>query len=901
LRVIGKAEVDGKFQYTASGTLTDKKPAIVNSSGQAEQVFSTIQQLGDRVFASSNNVNFIASCYDSNSNRIVYVYQDVTNNTYGTAVVGEIIGDTISFGTPVVFNSSANTANINCEFNSTNNKIFIIYVKSPTSYGRGRIGTVDPSDNSISFGAETQWENEGGVNTVRPGMTYHSNGDKMVVTYREGGSDIKIAMLSASGTTMALEGSLVDVSTAGGDAGNVSLESTSGTRGFVSYFQNSPANAHVKAYTISGTTITLSSSAYQFNAGSTSDIAHSHDPRLDRTLICYKDGGNNGYGTIVPILINGTGASASVTVGSEFVFASQAVDQTDTAYDIKRLHHFIFYRDAANDGRVQKVLANLTASPASVNTGSVSSISMDNTLLNDGMGMGTITYDSTNNKLFCGEKYTAQDGPAARILVPGDDYIGARSQIAATSSGNNCAIVHDTNADRVVIFYKDSNDNNYTKARVGTCTATGITALGTPVTAIQQNGTYHDATFDSSTNRVVLVVSANSTNYTNVGVVDPSDNSITFGGIQQLDANQNSPGYNSIVFETVGNRVVIGYKRFGGDSKVYFKSGVVNTGTNQLTMDTALGSPVDPGFGGVNGGVAMSYHPTHQGILVAYSDTTNNNYGTANVLKYDAGSATKLNIGTDFIFQSASVTSVSVESETRYGRNMIQYKRDSNGYGEARGALMDVPNSTVAYGGSGYYYTGTGTPLGLRYIPHGDIFAMFHRDGSNKLFYSYWKFKDGKTINDFIGTSLSSGATRAGQFTDYRWFNHYAAALMAPWSGSIYHPTHKKTYCLVDDTVTLYGQILDTSETNLKASNFIGFSDGTYTNGQSATIQNGGIISNQSNLTPGKTYYLYRNGNLNTISEVDHIRTSSGTGDEFGEQNIAAGIATSATELLVKG
>ena len=185
MRVIGKAEVDGKFQYTANGTLTDKKPAIVNSSGQAEQVFSTIQHLGDRVFVSDNNCNYVRSCYDSNSNRIVYIYQDTDNNTYGTAVVGEIIGDTISFGTPVVFNSSANTVNMNCEFNSTNNKIFVIYVKSPTSYGRGKIGTVDPSDNSISFGAETQWEDQGGMNSTRPGMTYHSNGDKMVVTYRE--------------------------------------------------------------------------------------------------------------------------------------------------------------------------------------------------------------------------------------------------------------------------------------------------------------------------------------------------------------------------------------------------------------------------------------------------------------------------------------------------------------------------------------------------------------------------------------------------------------------------------------------------------------------------------------------------------------------------------------------
>lgn len=903
MRVIGKTDVDGEFQVTASGTLTDKKPAIVNSSGQAEKLFSTFQQLGDRVFVSDDVHNYVVSCYDSNSNRIVYVYQ-IANSGYGAAVVGEIIGDTISFGTPVVFNSSSGTVNMNCEFNSTNNKIFVIYVKSPTSYGRGKIGTVDPTDNSISFGSETQWENQGGVNTTRPGMTYHSNGDKMVVTYREGGGDIKIAMLSASGTTMALEGSLVNVTTFNADAGDVNFETAGSNKGFVSYFRNSPQSAYVRAYTISGTTITLSTNSYAINSDSTSHLVHSLDTRINRTLVCYKDGQNNGYGTIVPINISGSGASASVTVGSEYVFASQAVDQLDTAYDTKRLHHFIFFRGSTNNGTVQKVLANLTASPAFIRTGSVNSSSMDNIPINENMGMGTITYDSTNNKLFVGEKYTAQDGPAARILVPGDDYIGNRQQIATTSPGSTeKAIVYDSNADRVVIVYRDSNDSYRCKAVVATCTATGITSLGTPALVYNGNTTsYIGATFDSSTNRVVVIWSENNTNYTHIGVVDPSDNSIAFGiSPQQLDPNQNSPIYNSIVFSTAGNRVVVGYRRNGGDYKQYFRSGVVNTGNNTITWDTLM----DPSFGNLSGGVAMTYNTTHQGILLAYRDSTNNNYGTANILKYDAGSATKLGLGNDAVFQSEAISGVSVESETRYGRSLIQYERDSNGYGEARGVLLDVPNLTVSFGGSGYYYTGSGEPQGLRYLPDGDVFALFHRDSSNKLFYVYWKFTEGGSINDFKELSLSSGNSASEQFTDYRWFNHYDAALTTRWGGTVYNPTQKKTYCLVEGSSTLYMQILDTSRTNLKiirtdtvstiGDNFIGFSKGAYTNGQTATMQSVGVLDNQSGLIPGKTYYLKRNGNLSTTPEkVNNIAA-------IGTAEVVAGIAISATELLVKG
>ena len=436
--------------------------------------------------------------------------------------------------------------------------------------------------------------------------------------------------------------------------------------------------------------------------------------------------------------------------------------------------------------------------------------------------------------------------------------------MASTTASSYCSIVYDSNADRVVIFYRDSNDGNKCKAVVGTCASTGITSLGTPINCSSgQAVSYMGTAFDSNANRVVVHFASNNTNYSCVGTVDPSDNSISFGTggngtIQQVDqVNSQDAIYTNVVFSTAGNRVVFAFRRNAGDYKQYFRSGVINPSTNLIAFDTQL----DPSFGNLAGGVAMSYNTTHQGILLAYRDSTNNNYGTANILKYDAGSATKLGLGNDTIFQSEAVSGISVESETRYGRSLIQYERDSNGYGEARGVLLDVPNLTLSLGGSGYYYTGSGEPQGLRYLPDGDVFALFHRDGSNKLFYVYWKFTEGGSVNDFKELSLATANAASEQFTDYRWFNHYDAALMPRGEGSIYNPIQKKTYCLIDNTAAvLYGQILDTSRTNLKiirtdtvstiGDNFIGFSKGAYTNGQTATMQNVGVLDNQSSLIP---------------------------------------------------
>ena len=72
--------------------------------------------------------------------------------------------------------------------------------------------------------------------------------------------------------------------------------------------------------------------------------------------------------------------------------------------------------------------------------------------------------------------------------------------------------------------------------------------------------------------------------------------------------------------------------------------------------------------------------------------------------------------------------------------------------------------------------------------------------------------------------------------------------------------------------------------TNLTSENFIGISDGAYTNGQTATIQVTGAVDDaQSGLTPGQAYYVQDDGTLG----------ESGT--------VFAGTAVAATKLIVRG
>jgi hypothetical protein len=76
------------------------------------------------------------------------------------------------------------------------------------------------------------------------------------------------------------------------------------------------------------------------------------------------------------------------------------------------------------------------------------------------------------------------------------------------------------------------------------------------------------------------------------------------------------------------------------------------------------------------------------------------------------------------------------------------------------------------------------------------------------------------------------------------------------------------------------------ASTNLTSENYIGISDGTYTNGQTATVQLIGSVDDaQSGLTPGSKYYVQNDGTLSTTA---------------GNPSVLAGTAVATTKLKVK-
>ena len=182
MRIIGNdPSVPRQEHAVASGTLTNGSSVIVNSDGTVSTALTTNDSFGSASVFESASTNNIGSDYDTTNNKVVIAYRDNGNSFYGTAVVGTVSGTSISFGTPVVYNSGSSTYN-DCAFDSSNGKMVISYIdvgnnERPTAI----VGTV--SGTAISFGSETVASDVGGTYMT---SAFDSNSNKIVLAYRSG-------------------------------------------------------------------------------------------------------------------------------------------------------------------------------------------------------------------------------------------------------------------------------------------------------------------------------------------------------------------------------------------------------------------------------------------------------------------------------------------------------------------------------------------------------------------------------------------------------------------------------------------------------------------------------------------------------------------------------------------
>ena len=307
---------------------------------------------GPEVVFYSGQTAFTSIAFDPNtSGKFVVSYMDVTSG--GSACVGTVSGTNITFGTAVVFETSeANYSTIAFD-PSTAGKFIITYLIG-ISTGNAIVGTV--SGTSITFGTTAVFE---AAKAEFPSVSFDPNDSgKFVIAYSDGGnSDYGTAIAGTiSGTTPSFGSAAVFDSVACSRT-NVSFDPNTAGK-FVVAYRGGSEHGNAVVGTVSGTSLSFGSNVV-FNNTVTSEMAISFDSGTGgKFVIAYQDDVNSEYGTAILGVLSGTSVSFSLKT----VFNTGDTLYPSIAFDPNTAGEFVVtYRDVDNSNYGTSVVGNISS------------------------------------------------------------------------------------------------------------------------------------------------------------------------------------------------------------------------------------------------------------------------------------------------------------------------------------------------------------------------------------------------------------------------------------------------------------------------------------------------------------------------------------------------------------
>ena len=856
------------LEATASGTLADGSKVVVNSDGTVSVVAQT-ETLGPGVgdtellTSGGNRVAFMSSAYDSTNNRVVITYQDYGNSDKGTVVVGQISGTGITFGTAVIFDSSA-VYNTVVTFDSTNNKVIISYTKSSlgyaivgevsgtsinfpsppssafdgdgggmdsnsivydsthnrvviayrdagnSSYGTAIVGTV--SGTSITFGTPVPFANAATYHTA---ATFDSTNGKVVIAYADSGNSnygtAIVGEVADTGNTISFNGSeAVFASTATNSRRSIVYDSTNNR--IVAVYQDGWASDHGKAVvgTINGDNITFSNSPTTFASnGKTDHISATFDSTNGKVVIAYQDQGNSSYGTVIAGEVNPN--TNAITFGSPAVFESADTQRITATYNSTDDKVVIAYMDVGN------------------------------------------SYNGTAT-VFANSGF-----PVPQVGTP-------TAFTTSTSGAYFTSAVYDSSNNKVVAAYWDLSGQPG-EAVVGTVSGTSI-SFGTPVTFNSDYSRDMQLAYDSTNNKVIIAFKTSNSYYGAAVVGEVSGTSITFGTPNTFySGNTNKP---IPVYDSANDKVVIVYQDVGNSNSYYGKAIVGEISGTSISFPS---SPVTFNSAATYQLVA-TYDSTNGKVIAAYQDNGNSAYGTAIVLEV---SGTSINYGSSTVFVSGNTDVPNELVHDPVNNKVVITYRDAGiaGSGDRYGKAIvgTVSGTSISFNGTVTTFNPT---LSGYFKPVYDSTS-----GKIVIFYNDVPTTSAKAI---VGTISGDNISFGSPFEVESDTGDYPSL--------VYDSSNDKVVAVYSDvgnfrraTATVFTPF--TISRNLTEENFIGISDGSYSDGQTATIQLTGAVDDaQSSLTPGQSYYVQNDGTLSETAD---------------SPSVFAGTALASTKLIVRG
>ncbi len=834
-----------QLTFTDSGSgIASKKPVILNSDGTVTGVGNVGASFGSADVWTTGSVSQIAAGYDSDNNRVCVVYIDGDNSSYGMAVVGQISGSSITWGTPVTFNS-AYSPYPDIDYDTGTNQFVISFVDGGNSNYLGLITAAYAATNSLTFGTKVSGSEYAGSSSVACSSSafiavYDTNygygiagtisgtsitlGTKAAYagggTYARGSAIIydtneaKFLIVTADGSnsnngygfvatlsgTSISYGSGSTFNTTSSNSQNLAYDSTA-QKSVVMYMDLTATNFQACVGTISGTSVSFGSPTEvlpNYDVSMQTDRNLCYDPASNKTYVTYrKNSDEYGY------LLTGTVSGTSISFADETAFTSAVTSYTTFTVDTTSNKLAIVYINSSstNDG-TSKVYSpagsNLTAQAFVGVADSAISASAAGSIIVQG---GTVTGVSSGSGLSAG------------------------SLVAFETSGSPSAesgVAFDANAGKMVIAYTYGL-NGY--AIVGTVSGTSA-SYGTAV-IFQASAAVYDvnAAYDANAQKVVVIYSDGSNSgYPTAIVGTVSGTSISFGTKTAFLSSSTAGDPMSIDYDANAQKVVIGFR---DTSNSNYGTGIVGT-----VSGTSISFGTKTAFNSSATLVqSVVYDSNAQKVAIGYRDAGNSSYGTAVV---GTVSGTSISFGSAQVFLSAQTDNLGGCFDSTNNKVVFCYRDTGNSnYGTA--IVGTISGTSISFGSSAVYNNGGSTSYN----------NASYDAGAGKVIISYAQGNAATIAGTVSGTSIS-----------------FDTAVVLDAGGGMGE----------------VGQAYDS--TNAKT--LIAFqSAGNSYHGYSATVTFGDIP-----LTTGTKYY---------------VTSSGGFSSTAGSPSVNAGLAISTTSLLLNG
>jgi hypothetical protein len=813
--------------------------------------------------------------YADDISRVVVIYGQASTDDYYANIL-EVTGSaytassklTIYEGTGSTL--SSNGTDFDIIYDPDTDRIFFVYRSS----GGAKARVLTASTSAVTVGAEQNVDNE----TYTTGFmsTYDTNLNRVILSYTtgeaSGGNYARVIAITGGGTntiSVGSQSSQIQALNANGKGG-IAFNSKDNK----SYVVLGVSGSKLKRYelTCSTTAVTSIGSAVEISSAITPAYAN---------------------------IVYNTDEEALVTI-----FQENASTSKDLKYQV--LYYLSSTSSNLDTANYLGVASTSASANASVNINIPGSINNDQTGLTIGKnyytsGAGVISTTLSSNfvgkaisstQLLLEEKKgNSLDGFSNGAITKGKPVVmqadGDVAQVVSTSNSESFSQQQGTEiqlSNGETSQFTSANNNNGTflvvykfqstgrmHARLGTYASNGNITWGTDLTLTKPVGQQQaTACYYDSDNDCFVVIGGTGLNekiyatiLTYSGVALTEGNFVEFVG---QDSNTNGVSDMSASYDTTNK---IGYVVVGQYGNSITKLTVSGTSITASAFQYIFGS-----YGSTMQYVSLDYDiPNNRGVIY-FRDSSNNYYAT--VIAFTSASGT-LTFGTKVVLTSVSYAGKGTPAHSPTQSYVAYLHNDTSViyYNNLTfsGTTITAGTRQTLYTTSNIHHNGS--TQNFVYNPDGKFYFVWSRNGSPYELGLLEAVVSGTTLNATLKVNQSNSSA----------YEHWIVGNTSKSNPTMILVGYDSGNTDGDALTFRPAATITVTTENLTATNYIGIASNTVANNENATIQTQGAVNpDQSSLTAGQLYYVQTDGTLSTTA---------------GSLSVVAGIATSATTLLI--